>query len=190
MKAGTHVERVEAAGSGTSRRARGWAAWRGRARGRAGVAARAARCAAARRAWARVGRRRVPRAGSERRRAAAVARGRARSGSRGRACAGRAALGSVREEREEGERWKGGRERKRKEKKENGKREKKRKRKREEEKERERSCCGGDCGPGRPRAAVACARGTRATEKWVGDWKSGGGTEKGFRELGFGVEDF
>ena len=81
-------------------------------------------------AWTRVGRMCVPRAGSERRRAAAAARGRARSGSRGRACAGRAALGSVREEREEGERRKGGGERKRKEKMENGKKKKKKKKKR------------------------------------------------------------
>ena len=52
VKAGTHVERVEAAGSGTSRRTRARAAWHGRERGRAGIAACAARCAAARRACA------------------------------------------------------------------------------------------------------------------------------------------
>ena len=139
-KAGTQVERVEAAGSGTSRRARWRAVWHGRARGRAGV-----RGVRGERVRARVwGRRRVPRAGSERRRVAAAARGRARSGSQGRACASRAALGSVREEREEGERRKGGGERKRKEKRkmEKGKRkekEKERKRKRERERESDRA---------------------------------------------------
>ena len=66
------------------------------------------------------------------------------------------------------------------------KRKEKWERRKSEEGEGERARAGGDCGPGRPRAAVACVRGTRATEKWVGDWKSGGGTEKGFWEFGSG----
>ena len=65
------------------------------------------------------------------------------------------------------------------------KRKEKWERRKSEEGEGERARAGGDCGPGRPRAAFVCARGTRVTEKWFGDGTSVVG--KRFRKLGFRV---
>ena len=45
---------------------------------------------------------------------------------------------------------------------------------------------GNDRGAGRPRSAVACARG-RGHREAVGGWKSGTWNRERFRKIGFGV---